>query len=155
MVDWILETMDPDRPLNGLVETRKCLPDAVQLLTKCSTGNGWMRIMDWGKLALSLYDIETEKGVRVHLDPIKVNRYPLVKAWAMKEVPKKENPLEPLIQEMITGWRNMFTLKPITVGDVPVSHNPYEIPRLCTRCGEPFRHGTEETCQGCLNPIFR
>jgi formylmethanofuran dehydrogenase subunit E len=28
-----------------VVETRKCLPDAVQLLTPCTVGNNWMRII--------------------------------------------------------------------------------------------------------------
>jgi formylmethanofuran dehydrogenase subunit E len=154
MVDWILETLDPSRPFNAIVETRKCLPDSVQLLTKCSIGNGWMKIVDWGKLAVTLYDIETLQGARVHLDTLKLASYPLVKAWAMKEVPKKENPLEPLIDEMIRGWRGLFSLRQFTMGPVPDENAPYGTPRICTGCGEAFRFGSGDRCQGCREPLF-
>ena len=31
MVDWALEAVEPSYLLNAIVETRKCLPDAVQI----------------------------------------------------------------------------------------------------------------------------
>ena len=40
----------------AVVESRKCLPDAVQLLTPCSTGNNWMKVITLGRYAVSLYD---------------------------------------------------------------------------------------------------
>jgi formylmethanofuran dehydrogenase subunit E len=38
----------------ALCETPKCLPDAVQLLTPCTIGNGRLRIISLGRFALSL-----------------------------------------------------------------------------------------------------
>ncbi|MFQ9867472.1 MAG: FmdE family protein [Bilophila wadsworthia] len=52
----------------AVVETRKCLPDAVQLLTLCSAGNNWMKVHNLGRYAVSLFDKHTGEGVRVSVD---------------------------------------------------------------------------------------
>jgi len=71
----------PDGTLfEALVETPKCLPDAVQLLSLCSTGNGWMRVLNLGRYAVTLYDKYTGQGVRVHLDLAKLEAWPEIMA---------------------------------------------------------------------------
>ncbi|NMC49480.1 MAG: trehalose-binding protein, partial [Desulfovibrio sp.] len=65
---------------DAVVETPKCLPDAVQLLTLCSYGNGWMKIVNLGRYALALYDKYTGEGVRVWIDPAKLSMWPEIKA---------------------------------------------------------------------------
>jgi len=154
MVDWILDEMGLSREFDAVVETRKCLPDAVQLLTQCSVGNGWMQIMDWGKLAITLYDYNTREAMRVAFDHNKLNKYPLVEAWASKSKSKTNNPLEPLIDEMIRGGRNLFASRRGSVGTIEIQGLPYGRRRLCSNCGEVFRYGSESVCQGCLDPFF-
>jgi formylmethanofuran dehydrogenase subunit E len=41
---------------DAISETLACLPDAIQLLTPCTVGNGWLKIINSGRFALSLYD---------------------------------------------------------------------------------------------------
>jgi formylmethanofuran dehydrogenase subunit E len=65
---------------DAIVETPKCLPDAVQLLTLCSYGNGWMKIVNLGRYAVSLYDKFTGKGVRVFLDSEKLKSWPEIES---------------------------------------------------------------------------
>ena len=65
----------------AVVESGKCLPDAVQLLTMCSIGNNWMKIHNLGRYAVSLFDKHTGEGVRVSLVPVKMASYPELKAW--------------------------------------------------------------------------
>jgi formylmethanofuran dehydrogenase subunit E len=154
MVDWALEVMEPVEIVDAVVETRKCLPDAVQLLTKCSIGNGWLKILDWGKLALTLYDIEDFHGARVHVDIQKLDLFPLVKAWAMKEKDKKESPLEPLMEEMIHAGRDMLTCQQGIVGEIPDGLSAYDQPKICSGCGEAFRSGGKDMCQGCRKAFF-
>ena len=153
MVDWVLEAMETSEILDAVVETRKCLPDAVQLLTKCSIGNGWLKILDWGKLAVTLYDPEDLSGARVYLDAKKLDQLPLVKAWAMKETSKKENPLEALIAEMVSAGRNMLTLRRVVIGKITDRLLPYGDPGLCAKCGESFRYGKNNICAGCVDPF--
>ncbi|MFW6180004.1 MAG: formylmethanofuran dehydrogenase subunit E family protein [Desulfohalobiaceae bacterium] len=38
----------------AVVESPKCLPDAIQLLSLCSVGNSWMKVYSLGRYALSL-----------------------------------------------------------------------------------------------------
>ena len=73
----------------AVVETRKCLPDAIQLLTPCSMGNSWMNVLNLGRYALSLFDKRTGEGARVHLDPAKLEVYPEIRGWFLKEKTKR------------------------------------------------------------------
>ena len=154
MVDWALETMAPEKILDALVETRKCLPDAVQILTKCSIGNGWLKILDWGKLAVTLYNKESLTGARVHLDLDKLAPYPRIKSWAMKEQSKKENPLEPLIDDMIAAGRRIFTCEGVRLERIPETVEQYDFPSVCPQCGETFRYGLAGMCEGCRDPFY-
>ena len=76
MVDLVLKNLPPDILYNALCETNKCLPDAVQLLTPCTIGNGWLGVQDWGRFALALYHKETGTGIRVVLNPAQVEEWP-------------------------------------------------------------------------------
>jgi formylmethanofuran dehydrogenase subunit E len=154
MVDWAMEVMGSFNSLKAIIETRKCLPDAVQILTACTPGNSKLKILDWGKLAITLFDSHSYRGVRVHLDPDKLALYPLVKAWAMKQKPKKENPLEPLIEQMVEGWRNILACRKVDVKIIPKNLASYGHPRLCIKCGEAFRSGSGDICPGCIESIY-
>ncbi|MFH1481631.1 MAG: formylmethanofuran dehydrogenase subunit E family protein [Pseudomonadota bacterium] len=154
MVDWALEIMEPCEILDAVVETRKCLPDAVQLLTKCSIGNGWLKILDWGILAVTLYDKRSHVGARVHIDMHKSKEFPLVKAWAMKEKSRDQAPLEPLIDEMVRAGRDILSVQKVTIEGVLQKLSPYGDPVICSRCGEGFRFGSGGVCQRCLEPFF-
>jgi formylmethanofuran dehydrogenase subunit E len=154
MVDWAMEAMEGHELLDALVETRKCLPDAVQILTLCSIGNGWLRVLDWGKLAVTLYDKVTLEGARVHLDLEKARRFPLLGAWAMKEKAKDENPLEPLLDEIVRAGRDPLTCREIRLNGVPEGRMPYGDPKICPRCGEAYRYGPGGICEGCAQPFL-
>ena len=75
---------------DAVCETRNCLPDAVQLLTPCTIGNGWLKVVNVGRFALNLYDKYEGKGVRVFMDPVKVADWPEINTWYLKLKPKKE-----------------------------------------------------------------
>ena len=67
----------PDGTLfEAISETKKCLPDAVQLLSLCSMGNNWVKVRDSGRYAVSLYDKYTGKGVRVSIDVEELENIP-------------------------------------------------------------------------------
>jgi formylmethanofuran dehydrogenase subunit E len=56
MVDLAKEVLGPRELIDAVVETKACVPDAIQLMTHCTYGNGWMVVKDWGKMALTLFD---------------------------------------------------------------------------------------------------
>jgi formylmethanofuran dehydrogenase subunit E len=53
MVDLASGSLRRNALHNVICETAKCLPDAVQLLTPCSIGNRWLKIIDVGRYALT------------------------------------------------------------------------------------------------------
>lgn len=64
MVDLAVRRLPGGILFDAVCETRNCLPDAIQLLTPCTICNGWLRVLDWGRYALTLFDKSNGEGVR-------------------------------------------------------------------------------------------
>jgi hypothetical protein len=79
----------------------------------------------------------------------------LLRAWAMKEKPKRENPLEPLIREIVEAGRAPFTAQKGILTHVPGDPAPYGDPRICPVCGEASRSESKGPCATCRAPFFR
>ena len=62
MVDAALERIKKETLHDAVCETHSCLPDAIQLLTPCTVGNGWLHIVDLGRFALTLYEKDSGRG---------------------------------------------------------------------------------------------
>jgi formylmethanofuran dehydrogenase subunit E len=92
IVDLAQEHIDPDVEADAIVETSHCLPDAVQLFTPCTYGNGWMKVVDWDKFALTLYDKKTLEGVRVWLDIEKSRRFTDIYSWVYAVGAERRSP---------------------------------------------------------------
>ncbi len=56
MIDLAYRHLPEGGLFDALSETPKCLPDAIQLLTPCTVGNGWLTVVNVGRYALTLYD---------------------------------------------------------------------------------------------------
>lgn len=134
---------------DAISETTWCLPDAVQLLTPCTVGNGWLRILDLGLYAATLFDKYTGEGVRVHLDYAKMLQWRDVADWYLKRRPKQEQNSENIREQIRVAGNRMYTLEPVTVrNDLLIKRSKGPI-RRCPLCGEayPQRHGN--MCRRC------
>ncbi len=69
MVDLAQRQLAPEVLYDAVCETRNCLPDAVQLLTPCTIGNGWLKVVNIGRFALTLYDKYEGEGVACDTPP--------------------------------------------------------------------------------------
>ena len=56
MVEAARRQLPSEMLFDAICETRNCLPDAIQLLTPCTIGNGWLKVVNVGRYALTLYD---------------------------------------------------------------------------------------------------
>jgi len=86
MVDYALELLgiSPDEKLYGVCETPKCLPDALQVIAHCTTGNNRLRVIPIGKFAITLNgpsEKATTEAVRVYVDLQKMKKYPTLDMW--------------------------------------------------------------------------
>jgi formylmethanofuran dehydrogenase subunit E len=150
MVDYALELVGKEVEADAIVETRFCLPDAVQLLTPCTFGNGWMKVLDWDKFALSLYDKKTREGFRVRLDVDKAAAFPNLYNWFMKLVEKKDLPLEVLNQTILEAGREALSADPVFITNYYAKIKKGKT-GICPSCGEAYtlRQGTLcVSCQG-------
>jgi formylmethanofuran dehydrogenase subunit E len=53
------------RKLISVVETDRCLPDVIEMVTGCRLGNRTLKFRDWGKFAASFLDLTRNRAFRV------------------------------------------------------------------------------------------
>ncbi len=133
----------------AVVETKKCLPDAVQLLTLCSIGNQWMKILNLGRYALALFDKYTGEGFRVHVDADKLDDWPEIKGWFLKLVPKKEQDTDKLFAEIELAGDAICTVQRVTVAGRLLGHAHMSRIEPCPICREPYPTNDGAICRGC------
>ncbi|TFG43950.1 MAG: tRNA CCA-pyrophosphorylase [Syntrophobacterales bacterium] len=150
MVDLAREQIGPGIEADAIVETLRCLPDAVQLFTACTLGNGWMRVLDWDRFALTLYDRATRRGCRVWLDAAKTAAHPTIHDWFLKRVPKNALPLETLLGKILEARRAVLSCRSVIVTDF-LRRPKKEAVAICPGCGEAFDPRAGDCCKGCLH----
>lgn len=151
MVDMALSSMPEEILFDVLCETAFCLPDAVQLLTLCTTGNGWLKVLNLGRFAFSFYDKFNGSGVRVYLDPKKLDAFSEIKTWFYKLKPKCEQNSDILKKQIEEAGEAIFSITKIQVSPGYLEKRENGKTENCTLCGEayPVKHGSIcRSCQG-------
>lgn len=144
MVDLAKELLGPRDLIDAVVETKACLPDAIQLMTACSYGNGWMRVKDWGKVALTLYDKYGLDGVRVYVNLEEIKKYPLVEQWLMRTVDVDK---EEVAKEVMKAGRDILLWQRVRVAPYrKVKKAPLVV---CRSCGETHPATNGDLCLRC------
>jgi formylmethanofuran dehydrogenase subunit E len=144
MVDLAEDILGSHGLVDAVVETQLCLPDAVQIMTPCSYGNGWLKVKDWGKFAITLYDKERLDGVRVYLDVEKIKNYPHLYQWYMRG--KKDAETHEVVSEVMEAERAILSWEKVKVKLPPKEKGPVSI---CISCGETHPASNGELCPRC------
>lgn len=130
-------------------ETYNCVPDPFQILYGSTIGNKGLRILDYGKIAVTVNKRakpgeEVVRGVRIFLDPEKTSKYPAFHAWFMNE---RKVPHEEAISDLLKAGDDVYTWEYV---DVPVPVKAKKDVAICKICGESFIcTDDEEICEGC------
>lgn len=149
MVESAVTHMPPKVLFNALSETNKCLPDAVQLLTPCTIGNGWLKIQNFGRFALTLYDRDTGKGVRVVLSPHRLEEWPEIRNWYYKLKPKEEVDSDELLNAIQTGGYDLCKLQEIQVQPFLLVKIKRGERVICPQCQEAYPSNGQGICLAC------
>jgi formylmethanofuran dehydrogenase subunit E len=149
MVDLACRKLPTGVLTDALCETAKCLPDAIQILTPCTIGNGWLKVVNLGRFALTLYDKHTGEGVRVAVDPIALEGWPEIRDWFFKFKSKEEQDVQALMAQIEDAGASCCHAR-----YVKVSHGVREKKHragftVCARCGEAFPLDDGLLCLGC------
>lgn len=132
-----------------VVETGKCLPDAVQLQTLCSVGNNWMKIIHLGRYALAMYDKNTGEGVRVWIDSDKLKAWPEIQSWFLKKKAKKDQDTDKLFAEIEEAGDAICSVAPIQIADSLLGKHSMGPIGVCPVCNEAFPGHDGPICRGC------
>ena len=149
MVEEAKKHLPKDCLFEALVETPKCLPDAVQLLTLCSVGNQWLKIINLGRYAVSLYDKFTGEGVRIYLDDKKLESYPEIYDWLFKKKTKKDQDTEKLFAEIKKAGSNICSVETVQIKEEYLGHKKHNPIGLCVICGEAYPLNDGALCRYC------
>ncbi|MDQ7834729.1 MAG: FmdE family protein [Humidesulfovibrio sp.] len=133
----------------AVVETPKCLPDAVQILTPCTIGNGWVRVLNLGRYAVALYDKHTGAGFRVWIDVDKMAAYPEISSWFLKLKKKADQDTDRLFAEIEAAGESICSIAPIQMNDRSRKHKGMGRVALCPICTEPYPAPDGAICRGC------
>jgi len=152
MVELAYQHLPKEGLFDAICETEKCLPDAIQLLTPCTIGNGWLRIMNIGCFALTLYDKHSGKGIRVFLDPLKLDAWPEIKSWFYQQKPRGEQDNQLLMKEIKQAGANILSARQVKV-DSSLLNKHRAGSALCPLLKEAQPPADNKTCLGCQGKI--
>jgi formylmethanofuran dehydrogenase subunit E len=149
MVDAALGCTKEGELYDVICETHSCLPDAIQLLTPCTVGNGWLHIVNLGRFALTLYEKHSGKGVRVFLSAGNTERWPEVRNWYLKLQPKKKQDKEALNNQIVEGGVDLLGFQRVRVLPQFLTKRSKGEIALCPVCGEAYPSDHGPVCRGC------
>lgn len=149
MVDMAMNRMPSGVLFDAVCETAKCLPDAVQLLTPCTWGNGWLRVVPIGRYALTLYAKNNGRGTRVYVNPAQLEPYPETRYWFYGIKPKRKDKTDLLLQEIRQAQDRLYGVQDVRVQPEFMLKNPSDRRAICPECREAYPAGHGPVCRGC------
>lgn len=153
MVDLAYRRLGENIEADAIVETRHCLPDAVQIFSPCTVGNGWLKILDWDKFAISFHDRHSHEGIRVWLDLEKTAAHSDIINWFMGRVSKKDLPKEVLACAIIKAGTDILSCTDIKV----IRHASREkkgVIKVCNVCHEACAASPGDQCLACMGEVY-
>ena len=149
MVDMALRSFPDGILYEAVCETRSCLPDAIQLLTPCTVGNGRLKVIPLGRFAITLYNKQNYDGVRVFLDAEKLEGRPEIRAWLFKLKSKEEQQKESVIREIREAGASVLSLQRVSVRPETAARVHKGKIGMCPKCREAYPSGDGELCLAC------
>jgi formylmethanofuran dehydrogenase subunit E len=149
MVDLAYRNLPQGEFFDAISETRSCLPDAIQILTPCTVGNGWLKVIDLGRFALTLFEKHSGNGVRVFVDSPKLNDWPELKAFFFKLIPKKEQDPQALMAEIYLANTAIFSVQKVKVHLDSLKSRSSRDVAVCPMCGEGYPQSDGKNCLSC------
>jgi formylmethanofuran dehydrogenase subunit E len=138
------------------VEIDRCATDAIGMVTGCRLGKRALKFRDWGKMAATIVDLASGRGVRI------------VALEDSRELARELYPhVEPKSRQQMMAYRQLANAQLFREQWVRVQVDAAELPGtkgervICPRCGEGVNFGRfvesegERLCLSCADPALR
>jgi len=149
MVDLALKNLPDGEFFDAVCETRSCLPDAIQLLTPCTIGNGWLTVENLGRYALTMYEKYGGQGVRVWVDSAKIENWPEIRTWFFKLKPKDQQDSQELYAQIEEAGSALCSIKPVKVRPRLIKKKGKGPIVTCPVCSEAYPENHGAMCLAC------
>lgn len=153
MIDIAYNNLPEEGLFDAICETCRCLPDAIQLFTPCTIGNNWLKIFNFGRFALILYNKNNGDGIRVYLNPATLEKWPEIKNWFFKLKPKKEQNYEKLLQQITSAGESIYGIQHVKVNIPSLNKHRTEKFSICPICHEAYPATDGDICLACRGGI--
>jgi formylmethanofuran dehydrogenase subunit E len=161
MVDLAMEKMgaSPGERFFAVSETAKCLPDAIAILTGCTTGSSKYLLFNSGRLSMALGRNDGSglaKGVRIFVVHEKTAEYPALRAWYFNDkAAGAKSDIPALLDDIIRAGRSILSWETVEI-PMPSKDDDWK-PAICPKCGEmvPDTYMENGLCRACgMSPYF-
>ncbi|MFC1968592.1 molybdopterin-guanine dinucleotide biosynthesis protein B [Chloroflexota bacterium] len=134
---------EKDKRLVAYVEIDRCAIDAIQVVTGCKMGKRTMKYVDYGKLAATFVDLDTEKAVRIVAREDAREKAIL---WYRPEWTRQE---AEIVAYRAMSDEELFNIEHVLV-QIPVEDMPGPPLRrvICDECGEGVNDSREVMVAG-------
>lgn len=149
MVDLALRNLPDGEMFDVVCETGACLPDAVQMLTPCTVGNGWLKIINLGRFALAFYEKYDGNGIRIYTDAAQLESWSELKKWFFKLKPKKEQDTNLLMEQIRDAGTSIFGTQSVSLDPEFIKKQHRDAFAVCSICGEGYPLEDGSSCLGC------
>lgn len=112
-------------------------------------GNGWLTVINLGRYALSLFDKSTGKGVRVFIEPARLDNWPEIRTWFFKLKPKKDQDELLLLDRIGEAAGSICGVRHVEVAGRFRQRRHRGAFAVCPGCGESYPADDGATCLGC------
>lgn len=151
MVDIAQKNLPEGDFFDVICETSHCLPDAVQLLTPCTIGNGWLKIVNTSRYAMTFYNKYTGNGIRVYLDAAKLAGWSEIRSWFLREKPKRDQDPGLILKQFHDAGAKIYSTQTVQVAPEYITgakkkHSPIVI---CPSCNEAYSSDLGDVCPAC------
>ena len=144
-----------DKRLLAIVETDGCFTSGVEAVTGCSVHHRTLRVVDYGKIAVTFVDVKTETAVRV-APQLDVRQKAL--AYAPEE---RKHYFAQLVGYQRMPDAELLTIQPVRL-TIPVKEivSRAGVRVNCTVCGEEIvnerevKRGGQVYCQSCAGSAY-
>jgi formylmethanofuran dehydrogenase subunit E len=131
------------KKLLTFVEIDRCATDAVSLVTGCRLGKRSLKYLDYGKVAATFVDLETEQAIRI-----------VARDDSRQRAKQKFGHLQDPYRQQLEAYKVMDDAELFTRQRVRVKLRPQDLPGrprsrvACAECGEGINDGRERYLDG-------